>query len=129
RKKLYLITLFVFLIGNVLTYFSPTFSFVMIARVITSMSAALATVLSLTIAAKIVQPEHRAKALGLIYMGVSSSLVLGVPIGIIITDAVWWRSSFLGLLFSRSSPSSLFIYLSSAFLLRMLNRYLNRLKL
>ena len=110
RKKLYLITLFVFLIGNVLTYFSPTFSFVMIARVITSMSAALATVLSLTIAAKIVQPEHRAKALGLIYMGVSSSLVLGVPIGIMITDAFGWRSVFLGIAFL-SVLSIILIYL------------------
>ncbi|MFS0562223.1 MFS transporter [Terribacillus sp. 179-K 1B1 HS] len=95
RKKLLLLTLGVFVLGNVVTYVSPSFLFVMIARVITAMSTALIIVLSLTIAAKIVQPQHRAKAIGLIYMGISSSLVLGVPIGIIISDAFGWRMLFL----------------------------------
>lgn len=97
RKKLYLITLVVFFIGNVLTYFSPTFGLLMGARVLTAASAALVIVLSLTITARIVTPTHRAKALGYIYMGISSSLVLGVPIGIVITNAFGWRAVFLGI--------------------------------
>lgn len=97
RKKLYLITLSVFFVGNIMTYFSPTFSFLMIARIITSMSAALVIVLSLTITARIVDAPRRAKALGYIYMGISSSLVLGVPLGIIITDSFGWRTVFLGI--------------------------------
>ncbi|KAB8126081.1 MFS transporter [Gracilibacillus oryzae] len=97
RKKLYLISLFVFFIGNVLTYFSPNFTFMMIARVVTAMSTALIVVLSLTIAAKIVAPAHRAKALGLIYMGISSSLVMGVPLGILISENFGWRVIFLGI--------------------------------
>ncbi|MBM7715708.1 DHA1 family purine base/nucleoside efflux pump-like MFS transporter [Bacillus thermophilus] len=99
RKRLYLIALFIFFLGNVMTYFSPNFLLVMVARVITAMSTALVVVLSLTITAKIVEPAHRAKALGFIYMGISSSLVLGVPIGIIITDHFGWRTIFLGIAF------------------------------
>lgn len=97
RKKLYLISLFVFFLGNIMTFFSPDFTFMMIARVITAASTALIVVLSLTIAAKIVSPSYRAKALGLVYMGVSSSLVLGVPVGILISDAFGWRVLFLGI--------------------------------
>ncbi|QCJ44666.1 MFS transporter [Bacillus sp. S3] len=97
RKKLYLASLFVFFLGNVMTYFSPNFTFMMIARVLTALSTALIVVLSLTIAAKVVAPSHRAKALGLIYMGISSSLVLGVPLGILITNTVGWRVIFLGI--------------------------------
>jgi|SRR5690625_190027 len=97
RKKLYLITLGVFFLGNVMTYFSPTFLFIMIARVITAMSASLIIVLSLTITSKIVEPAYRARALGIIYMGISSSLVLGVPIGIVITNIFGWRTVFLGI--------------------------------
>lgn len=97
RKKLYLISLVIFLIGNILTYFSPNFLFVMIARVITAMSAALVIVLSLTITARIVEPYQRVKALGFIYMGISSALVLGVPIGIIVSDLFGWRNVFLGI--------------------------------
>ncbi|WP_113927575.1 MFS transporter [Bacillus sp. P14.5] len=97
RKKLYLISLFVFFIGNIMTYFSPNFTFMMTARVLTAMSTALIVVLSLTIVAKIVTPAHRAKALGLIYMGISSSLVMGVPLGILISDTFGWRVIFLGI--------------------------------
>lgn len=97
RKKLYLISLFVFFLGNIMTYFSPNFTFMMGARVITAISTAMITVLSLTIAAKIVTPDHQAKALGLIYMGISSSIVLGVPVGILISKAFGWRIIFLGI--------------------------------
>lgn len=97
RKKLYLTSLFIFFLGNVMTYFSPNFTFMMIARVLTATSTALIVVLSLTIAAKIVAPAHQAKALGLIYMGISSSLVLGVPLGILISDIFGWRVIFLGI--------------------------------
>lgn len=97
RKKLYLISLSVFFLGNILTYFSPNYTFVMIARVITAMSAALITVLSLTITTRIVKREKRVRALGFIYMGISSALVLGIPIGIIVTKALNWRTVFLGI--------------------------------
>lgn len=97
RKKLYLISLSVFFLGNILTYFSHSFSFMMIARILTAMSTALIVVLSLTLAAKVVAPEHRAKALGLIYMGISSSLVMGVPLGILISNSFGWRVIFLGI--------------------------------
>lgn len=97
RKKLYLASMFVFFIGNVMTYFSPNFTFMMVARVFTATSTALVVVLSLTIAVKVVAPAHQAKALGLIYMGISSSLVLGVPLGILISNMFGWRVIFLGI--------------------------------
>ncbi len=97
RKKLYLASLFAFFLGNIMTYFSPNFTFMMVARVLTSISTALIVVLSLTIAVKIVAPTQQAKALGLIYMGISSSLVLGVPLGILISNAFGWRVIFLGI--------------------------------
>jgi len=97
RKKLFLITLFIFFLGNIFTYFSPTFELVMIARVLTAASAALIIVLALTITARITISSKRAKALGYIYMGISSSLVLGVPIGIVVTNVFGWRAIFLGI--------------------------------
>jgi DHA1 family purine base/nucleoside efflux pump-like MFS transporter len=97
RRSLYLISLVVFFMGNMMTYFSPSFSIMMVSRVITAMSTALIIVLSLTIAAKIVEPAHRAKAIGIVYMGISSSLVLGVPVGILIGNSFGWRVIFLGI--------------------------------
>lgn len=97
RKKVYLISMFIFFLGNIMTYFSPTFTWMMIARVLTAASTALVVVLSLTIVAKLVEPRFRAKAIGFIFMGISSALVLGVPLGIIISDAFGWRFIFLGI--------------------------------
>ncbi|MGE7690279.1 MFS transporter [Lysinibacillus sp. NPDC097214] len=97
RKRLYLISLFIFTLGNLMTFFSTTFLIVMIARIFTAMSTALVIVLSLTIATKIVEPRHRAKALGLVFIGVSSALVIGVPIGIFVSEAFGWRAMFLGI--------------------------------
>lgn len=95
RKKVFLVSLLVFIVGNIMTYFSPNFTYIMIARVVTSMSTALIVVLSLTIATKVVKPSQQARAVGLVYMGISSSLVLGVPLGILISDAFGWRVIFL----------------------------------
>lgn len=97
RKRLYMLSLFVFFVANVIAYVSPNFTMLMAARILTAMSTALIIVLSLTIAAKVVEPAHRAKALGFIYMGISSSLVLGVPLGIMISEAYGWRVLFLGI--------------------------------
>ncbi|EGA91103.1 major facilitator superfamily MFS_1 [Planococcus donghaensis MPA1U2] len=97
RKKVYLIAMFIFFLGNIMTYFSPDFTWMMIARVLTAASTALIVVLSLTIVAKIVEPPYRAKAIGFIFMGISSSLVLGVPIGIVVSDLFGWRVIFLGI--------------------------------
>lgn len=110
RKQLYLISLLIFTLGNVMTYLSPTFAIVMIARIMTAMSTALVIVLSLTITTKIVEPRHRAKALGLIFIGVSSALVIGVPVGIFITEAFGWRAVFLGIA-GLSTIAMILIYL------------------
>ncbi|GGH80454.1 DHA1 family purine base/nucleoside efflux pump-like MFS transporter [Pullulanibacillus pueri] len=97
RKKLYLMSLFIFFVSNIMTFFSQNFTFMMIARILSAMSTALIVVLSLNIAAKIVTPAHRAKAVGLIYMGISSSLVLGVPLGILVSNKFGWRVIFIGI--------------------------------
>ncbi|HLR70506.1 MAG TPA: MFS transporter [Pseudogracilibacillus sp.] len=97
RKKLFLTTLFIFFLGNIATYFSPTFAWMMIARVLTASSASLVIALSLTITPRIVEVAYRARAIGIIVMGISSSLVLGVPIGIVITNYFGWRMVFLGI--------------------------------
>jgi len=97
RKKVYLISMAIFFLGNIMTYFSPNYTIMMIARVLTAMSTALIMVLSLVIAARVVSPAHRAKAIGLVVMGISSSLVMGVPLGILISEQFGWRILFLGI--------------------------------
>lgn len=97
RKKLYLASLLVFCLGNLFTWLSDSFALIMLARVITAASTALVVILSLTLTASLVAREHQAKAIGVIYMGISSSLVLGVPLGVIVAERFGWRVIFLGI--------------------------------
>ncbi|MFD0826204.1 MFS transporter [Neobacillus sp. M.A.Huq-85] len=95
RKRLLLWTLLIFLCGNMIAFISPNFIVLFLSRIISAASGSLLVVLSVTIASSIVKEEYRARAIGVIFMGISGSLVLGVPIGLVIGNHFGWRSPFL----------------------------------
>lgn len=95
RKKLYLWTLFFFLIGNLMAVFSPNYMVLMLSRIVSAAAASLLIVLSVTVASNLVKPEYKGRAIGVIYMGVSGSLVLGVPLGMTLGNLYGWRAPFV----------------------------------
>lgn len=95
RKKLTLISLSIFLVGNIITVFSPTYTVLVIARIISAFSGSLLIILCLVMAPQIVEPSHRGRAIGIVSMGVSGSIVLGIPIGLILGNAFGWRAPFV----------------------------------
>lgn len=95
RKKLTTLSLLVFFFGNIIAIFSPNFTFLMIARVVSAMSGSLLVVLCITIASSIVQPKFVGRAIGLVVMGISGSLVFGVPIGLMLGNSFGWRAPFV----------------------------------
>lgn len=95
RKKLLLVTLVIFFFGNMVAFFSPNFWVIFLSRIISAASGSLLVVLCVTIASSIVKEEFRARAIGTIFMGISGSLVLGVPAGLVIGNQFGWRSPFL----------------------------------
>ncbi|MFJ6210736.1 MFS transporter [Lysinibacillus sp. NPDC092081] len=95
RRKLLLIAMLTFLGGNILSIFSPNFTALLIARIILAASCSIVVVTSVTMAANTVAIEFRGRAIGLIFMGLSASLVLGVPLGTIIGENFGWRMTFV----------------------------------
>lgn len=95
RRKLAIMSLCVFLVGNIVSVFSHTYGMVVVSRIILAMSGSLLTVLCITLAANIVEARYRGRAIGLVVMGISGSLVLGVPIGVVLGHAFGWRSPFI----------------------------------
>ncbi|WP_270179168.1 MFS transporter [Alkalihalobacillus sp. CinArs1] len=95
RKKLTILSLIVFLLGNALAVLSNTFAVLMAARVISAASGSLLVVLCVTIASNIVESKYRARAIGVVFMGISASLVLGVPIGLMLGNAFGWKAPFV----------------------------------
>ncbi|MEH7357786.1 MULTISPECIES: MFS transporter [Priestia] len=95
RRKLLLIAMLIFLGGNILSIFSMSFTTLLIARIILAASCSIVVVVSVTMAANTVAAELRGRAIGIIFMGLSASLVLGVPLGTIIGENFGWRMTFL----------------------------------
>ncbi len=95
RKRLTLIALIVFLLGNALVIVSPTYTMLLIARILSAASGSLLVVLCVTIASNIVEEKYRARAIGVVFMGISASLVLGIPIGLMLGNAFGWRAPFI----------------------------------
>ncbi|RJS58670.1 MFS transporter [Bacillus sp. PK3_68] len=95
RKKLTLLALFVFFIGNGIAAISPVYGMLLFARVLSAASGSLLVVLCVTMASNIVSAAYRARAIGVVFMGISASLVLGVPIGLMLGNAFGWRAPFV----------------------------------
>lgn len=95
RKRLTLIFLFLFFLSNLVTIFSSTFSILFLGRIMTALSGSLLVVLCLVMAPGIVEPAYRGRAIGVVSMGISGSIVLGVPIGLVLGNAFGWRAPFV----------------------------------
>ncbi|WP_338543675.1 MFS transporter [Paenibacillus tundrae] len=95
RKKVYLCTLVVFLMSNLISAFSVNFYMLMAGRALGAATGSLIFVLSLTLAARIVEPQYKGRAVGIITMGGSASLILGVPLGIFVGNLAGWREVFI----------------------------------
>lgn len=94
RKKLYISSMLIFTLGCFLAAWSPSYAVLFISRIITATSGSLIVTLSLTIAVKLVPKDFQARVIGVISMGVSSAIVLGVPLGVMAGDYISWRMLF-----------------------------------
>lgn len=95
RKRVTMAALAAFFIGNVSAVFSDSYVVLLVSRVISAASGSLLSVLCLTLAAQISKPEYRGRAIGLVIMGISGSIVLGLPLGVSLGHAFGWRSPFI----------------------------------
>lgn len=95
RKRLTLLSLAVFLVGNIVTVFAPSYAIVFAGRIISATSGALLIILCLVMAPTLVEPKYRGRAIGVVSMGVSGSLVLGVPFGLVLGNTFGWRAPFV----------------------------------
>lgn len=94
-RPLLLITLLIFIIGNLIIAIAPNFSVLVIGRILSSAAASLIVVKTLALTALLTSPQNRGKMIGIVYSGFSGANVLGVPIGTIIGDWVGWRFTFV----------------------------------
>lgn len=87
RKKVMLLVLGIFVIGNIVSVFASNFTVVLIARIIPAFFHPVYCSLAFTVAAASVSKEEAPKAVSKVFIGVSAGMVVGVPIASFIASA------------------------------------------
>lgn len=94
RKKVLLSALSLFIVGNLLTIISTQLWLILIARAVLGVAGGVYMIVSLSVAARLVEPQKMGSAISVIIMGSSSALVFGVPLGTAISQWMSWRWIF-----------------------------------
>ena len=94
RRKILSWMLIIFIVSNIITSVSHSFEMVLMTRVLQGISGGTAIVVAMAVATRLVEREKRGTAIGIILMGLSSSLVLGVPIGTFLSSMIGWKALF-----------------------------------
>lgn len=87
RKKVMLLVLGIFIAGNIVSIFAPTFAIALIARVVPAFFHPIYCSLAFSVAAASVEPEEAPKAVAKVFIGVSAGMVIGVPVSNFIAGA------------------------------------------
>jgi DHA1 family inner membrane transport protein len=96
RKTALLALMAVFIIGNALCAIAPDYATLMAARVVTAFCHGTFFGIGSVVAAGLVPPSQRARAIALMFAGLTLANVLGVPLGTALGQAAGWRSTFWG---------------------------------
>lgn len=94
RKMLLTLTLAYLAVMNAASALMPDYTSLAIARALTGAFGALSLPLASTIAVTLAGPEKRARALAVVYGGVTLAFLTGIPLGSAIGEIYGWRSSF-----------------------------------
>ncbi len=94
RRPLMLGGLGVFLLACLLGAFATNFTMLGVSRALAGVGAALFTPNAAVLAAHLVRPERRGRAIALVFAGFSLASVIGAPLGTFVGSAWGWRSAF-----------------------------------
>lgn len=94
RRQALIVLMGIFIIGNLLCAIAWGYSFLMFARVVTSLCHGAFFGIGAVTAANLVAPDKRASAVAMMFMGLTLANVLGVPLGTALGQELGWRSTF-----------------------------------
>lgn len=95
RKRMLILLMGLFVLGNVLTALAPAFGMILLGRVVASFTHGAFFGIGSVVAADLVAPDRKAAALSTMFTGLTLANVVGVPLGTLIGQSVSWRLTFL----------------------------------
>ncbi|WP_432540419.1 MFS transporter [Kineococcus sp. SYSU DK002] len=94
RKRALLALMVLFIAGNVLSALAPTYAVAMTGRVLAALCHGAFFGIGAVVAAGLVPAHRAAAAISLMFAGLTTANVLGVPLGTFLGQAAGWRSTF-----------------------------------
>ncbi|MGE6982516.1 MFS transporter [Kluyvera intermedia] len=86
-----------FIFSNIIAWLAPSFSVLLISRVLAGISHGVFFSIASVIASGLVAKEKAGRAISIMFTGLTVALVTGGPLGTLISDAFGWRAAFLGI--------------------------------
>ncbi|MDX3282674.1 MFS transporter [Streptomyces scabiei] len=96
RKRMLMLLMGLFIVGNLLSTLAPTFSVMLLGRVVASLAHGAFFGIGAVVAVELVAPDRKAGALATMFSGLTVANVVGVPLGTLIGQSVGWRVTFAG---------------------------------
>lgn len=95
RKRMLMLLMGLFVVGNLLSALAPSFAVMLIGRVVTSLAHGAFFGIGSVVAAGLVAPNKRAGAIAMMFTGLTAANIVGVPLGTLVGQSAGWRVTFV----------------------------------
>ncbi|MEU4743348.1 MFS transporter [Actinosynnema sp. NPDC023658] len=94
RKQLLVGLMGLFILGNLVCAVADDYALLMVGRVVAALCHGAFFGVGSVVAAGLVAPDRRARAIAMMFTGLTAANVLGVPLGTALGQSFGWRSTF-----------------------------------
>ncbi|MFD3441723.1 MFS transporter [Streptomyces sp. NPDC058685] len=95
RKRMLMVLMGLFIVGNVISAVAPVFGVMLAGRVVASLAHGAFFGIGSVVAADLVAPQKKAGAIAMMFTGLTVANVVGVPLGTFVGQSAGWRATFL----------------------------------